>query len=257
MGTGAITSYIDVAQLVLYLFWIFFAGLIYYLLQENKREGYPLESDRSAHITVQGWPPIPKSKLFTLRDGSVLHAPHDRDMAEASLPIQPVAAHPGAAFVPVGDPMLAGVGPGSYSARRDTPDLAFDDSLRIMPMRNLPDYSVAENDPDPRGKPVYGADDAVAGVVHDLWVDKSDMLFRYLEVEVSGTPRHRNVLVPINFTRIYDNRICVKALMASQFAAVPVTKQPDSVTLLEEERITAYFGAGTLYAQPSRQEPLF
>ncbi|MFN9102251.1 MAG: photosynthetic reaction center subunit H, partial [Betaproteobacteria bacterium] len=29
MGTGAITGYVDVAQLVLYVFWIFFAGLIY------------------------------------------------------------------------------------------------------------------------------------------------------------------------------------------------------------------------------------
>ena len=28
MGTGAITQYIDVAQIVLYLFWAFFAGLI-------------------------------------------------------------------------------------------------------------------------------------------------------------------------------------------------------------------------------------
>jgi len=28
------------------------------------------------------------------------------------------------------------------------------------------------------------------------------------------------------------------------------------VTLLEEEKIMAYFGAGTLYATPERQEPL-
>lgn len=38
---GAITSYIDVAQVTLYVFWIFFAGLLFYLLRENKREGYP------------------------------------------------------------------------------------------------------------------------------------------------------------------------------------------------------------------------
>ena len=37
MGTGAITDYIDVAQLVLYLFWIFFAGLVIYLTLESKR----------------------------------------------------------------------------------------------------------------------------------------------------------------------------------------------------------------------------
>jgi photosynthetic reaction center H subunit len=28
------------------------------------------------------------------------------------------------------------------------------------------------------------------------------------------------------------------------------------VTLMEEERIAAYYGAGTLYAEPSRGEPL-
>ena len=37
MGTGAITQYVDVAQLVLWAFWIFFAGLIYYLVRENHR----------------------------------------------------------------------------------------------------------------------------------------------------------------------------------------------------------------------------
>lgn len=33
MGTGAITAYIDVAQIVLYIFWIFFFGLVVYLVQ--------------------------------------------------------------------------------------------------------------------------------------------------------------------------------------------------------------------------------
>ena len=34
MQTGAITGYIDVAQIALYVFWVFFAGLIYYLQRE-------------------------------------------------------------------------------------------------------------------------------------------------------------------------------------------------------------------------------
>jgi photosynthetic reaction center H subunit len=37
---------------------------------------------------------------------------------------------------------------------------------------------------------------------------------------------------------------------------VPTTKHPDQVTLLEEEKIMAYYGGGTLYAHPSRKEPL-
>ena len=44
---GNITGYVDLAQILLYVFWIFFAGLIYYLVQEGHREGYPLESSSS------------------------------------------------------------------------------------------------------------------------------------------------------------------------------------------------------------------
>jgi photosynthetic reaction center H subunit len=40
--TGAITGYVDVAQLALYAFWAFFFGLILYLRREDRREGYPL-----------------------------------------------------------------------------------------------------------------------------------------------------------------------------------------------------------------------
>ena len=78
MESGSITPYIDVAQLVLYAFWIFFAGLIYYLHRENKREGYPLESDRSAHIKVQGWPAVPAPKTYRLADGETVQVPNDK-----------------------------------------------------------------------------------------------------------------------------------------------------------------------------------
>jgi photosynthetic reaction center H subunit len=69
MGTGAITNHIDVAQLVLYAFWIFFAGLIIYIRKEDKREGYPLESDRSGSIKVQGFPAMPEPKSYRLNSG--------------------------------------------------------------------------------------------------------------------------------------------------------------------------------------------
>ena len=39
MQVGEITGYIDVAQVTLYAFWVFFAGLIIYLRTEDKREG--------------------------------------------------------------------------------------------------------------------------------------------------------------------------------------------------------------------------
>ena len=67
----------------------------------------------------------------------------------------------------------------------------------------------------------------------------------------------RRVLVPMPFARITGKGVQVHALMADQFAGVPGVAAADRVTLLEEERIGAYYGAGTLYAEPSRAEPLF
>jgi photosynthetic reaction center H subunit len=55
------TRYIDGAQIALYAFWIFFAGLIIYLRREDKREGYPLESPQGPR---EGWPPMPEQKTF-------------------------------------------------------------------------------------------------------------------------------------------------------------------------------------------------
>jgi photosynthetic reaction center H subunit len=48
----------------------------------------------------------------------------------------------------------------------------------------------------------------------------------------------------------------VESILGSQFAAAPVLSSPDRVTLLEEDKIVAYYGGGILYAEPSRQEPL-
>ena len=48
METGAITQYIDVAQIVLYAFWALVAGLIYYPVRENPGEGYTMETGPEA-----------------------------------------------------------------------------------------------------------------------------------------------------------------------------------------------------------------
>lgn len=53
--------HLDGAQIVLYAFWLFFFGLVYYLRREDKREGYPLESERGP---VQGFPAVPETKVF-------------------------------------------------------------------------------------------------------------------------------------------------------------------------------------------------
>ena len=68
----------------------------------------------------------------------------------------------------------------------------------------------------------------------------------------------KRVLLPMPFAKIdrYRGKVRVHAILGSQFADVPVTKSLDQVTKLEEDRIVGYYGAGTLYATPARQEPL-
>ena len=253
MGTGAITQYVDVAQLVLYAFWLFFAGLIYYLIRENHREGYPMDADRGI---VEGWPPTPAAKTFRLADGRSVQVPR----GEAPHPTphaQRVYRSPASPLEPVGNPLTAGVGPGAWTARPDHPDLDFHGDPKIIPLSLAAGYGVSERDPDPRGMPLLDAYGDVAGTVRDLWIDRGEMIFRYLEAEVSlqagGT---RRVLVPMTFARVTPDGVKVHALLAHQFEEVPATRHTDRISLLEEERVTTYYGAGLLYAEPQRAEPL-
>ena len=102
---------------------------------------------------------------------------------------------------------------------------------------------------------VVGADGIKAGTVSDVWVVRAEAVIRYLEVN-TGT---RSVLLPMNFAaRLNANTrtVTVNAILGSQFANVPATKNPGQVTLLEEDKIVGYFGGGLLYATPSRAEPV-
>lgn len=250
---GQITSYVDVAQVALYLFWFFFAGLIFYLRREDRREGYPLYSEPSNTLKDQGFLFIPPPKVFKLPHGGTVMAPSGKaDMRP--LKGEKIAVWPGAPLEPTGDPMLASIGPGSYAERANTPDLTIEGTAKIVPLRVATNFGCDARDGDPRGYTIIGADNASAGTVTDVWVDRSETIIRYLEANVGG---NRRVLVPINFARIDKRRKQVKvhALKASQFAAVPQIANPDQVTLLEEDKVCAYFGGGLLYATPSRAEP--
>jgi photosynthetic reaction center H subunit len=256
MGTGAITSYFDVAQLVLYMFWIFFFGLIYYLIRENHREGYPLDNDRG--LNIEGWPRKPSPKTYRMADGREVQVPRENDGPPASLQAERTYRGAGSPIEPTGDPLLAGVGPGSWSALRpDVPDLDHHGAPKIVPLTLASDCGVSERDPDPRGMAVIDSLGETAGTVRDLWLDRGEMLFRYLEVEVAmAGGGSKRVLVPMTFARVTDREVQVQAIFADQYAGAPTPRATDRVTLLEEERIAAYFGAGLLYAEPGRTEPL-
>ncbi len=255
MKSGSLGNYIDVAQVVLYMFWIFFAGLIYYLHRENKREGYPLVHDNGSRKVVQGWPVVPKAKIFRLRDGTTRSSPPE---ASVEPPLNATASNRslGTPLDPKGDPMLAAVGPGSYAMRADVPDLTFDGHPKLVPLRVATDFHLEAADPDPRGMPVFGADGVVGATVKDLWVDRAETILRYLELEIKSKDGNECILLPMTFARIASGRVTVNAIHGHQFINVPRTKAAESITLLEEEKVMAYYGGGTLYADPSRMEPL-
>lgn len=257
MIRGAITSHIDVAQVVLYAFFVFFAGLIWYLRREDRREGYPLESEAAGWKRDRGFLFVPPPKKFQRAHGAPVVAPRF-DVDPRTLNAAKIAPWPGAPLEPVGDPMQAAVGPGAYALRADTPEQTFDGRDLIVPIRVATNYAVASEDANPVGMAVLGADGKQGGVVTDLWVDRGEGVLRYYEVE-TGTPEaSRRVLLPVTFSRVNASRrrIHVEAILGHQFAGAPATREPDRVTMLEEERTVAYFGAGTLYATVQRAEPL-
>jgi photosynthetic reaction center H subunit len=274
MATGAITEYIDVAQLALYGFWIFFAGLVVYLQREGMREGYPLESEVAGR-TEYGLFPQPDPKSFKLHDGRVIVVPQPE--APRDLKAVQVDGWPGSPWEPSGDPMADGVGPASYAMRENVPELTLEGQPLIVPLRIETTFAIATEDADPRGMEVVGADGLVAGTVADCWVDRAEPQIRYLEVALPAAAGVRHVLLPMTMARVVvrhpiaitdfllakrqpgsfsaQGRVHVKSILAAQFAGVPATASGDQITKLEEEKITGYFAAGTLYAEPARQEP--
>lgn len=270
---GAFTQYIDVAQVVLYVFWLFFALLVIYLQRESKREGYPLRSDRSRHITVQGYPAIPEPKTYLLPHGGTLQLPNDRTDDNRELNAVPLFKFPGAPLVPKGDPLVDGLGAAAWAERSDTPDLNEEGEPRLQPMSKLGGaWRVAEFDANPVGMDVRALDKIVVGKITDVMVDQMEFLPRYYQLTLNSG---RQILLPMMFCRvkrkrragmegsIYDRMISrrekeirVVAITSAQFENVPVCASHGQVTLLEEDKVQAYYGGGHVYASRQRTEPL-
>jgi photosynthetic reaction center H subunit len=251
----ALTETIDVAQVVLYAFWFFFFGLIFWLRREDRREGYPLESDKRLLVGARpgGGVFMPAPKTFIHPDGHTTQAPDfKRDQRE--IKGERVAGTVGAPLLPTGDALLSNIGPASWAERLDVVEKTREGHDQIVPMRVATDYSV-DAGPDPRGWNVVAADGKVAGVVKDLWVDRADAMVRYLELEVEGSGRR---LLPITMALVKSNigNVEVASIKSAHFASVPTIKEPDRVTVLEEEKISAFYAGGRLYADPSRVRPL-
>ena len=166
----------------------------------------------------------------------------------------------GSPLVPTGNPMIDGVGPASWANRADEPDRTFHGAPKIVPMRLDPTFSGAKGDPDPRGLPVDAAAKVTAGTVIELWVDRAEPQVRYYEVQLAGT--ERRIMLPAGFVQwpnfgLWGNdRLLVKSITAAQFADVPAIRRDDQITLLEEDKVMAYFAGGHLYATAARSEPI-
>ncbi|MBK1657881.1 photosynthetic reaction center subunit H [Paracraurococcus ruber] len=251
----AYSTQFDLALLSLYLFYGFFIVLIMYLRNEDRREGFPLVHEVNGQLQVINPRSAPKPKVWNLAHGGPTVAGREERMLDGLL--TPPARTPGSPALPLGNPLADGVGPAAYALRADVPDLTYDAALpKIVPLRVATEYSIAEEDFDPRGWYMVTADGRTVGTVRDVWVDRSDVLLRYIEVAVQGGDE-RAVVLPIGVAN-FDTRkkeAQTSALLADQFLAAPRLANPDQITLLEEDKVSAYFAGGYMYATPNRQEP--
>jgi len=118
---------------------------------------------------------------------------------------------------------------------------------RVVPMRQLDDFKVAEGDPDVRGWEVMSADGRRIGQVEELMVDTEAMKVRYLDVEVEQgmVAEGGHVLVPIGYARLEQDgrRVMVDNLQSSQLATMPVYDR-SPVTRDFEDRVETGFRSG-------------
>lgn len=246
---------VDLASIAIWLFWLFFAGLVFYLQTENMREGYPLQDDDGNTAMNQGPFPVPKDKTFKLPHGrGEVTVPSGQRADRKGLKMERTAKSFGSPFVPTGDPMEDGVGPAAWANRRDVPELDGHGHVKIRPMSTLEDFHFSAGH-DPRGLPVVAGDGEVVGRVIDMWIDVPEQMVRYLTVDLNPEGSGQTRLVPLNLARISGDRVTVRSIYGKHFPGIPTAKAADQVTLLEEEKICAYIAGGTLYADPKRTDP--
>ena len=245
MGAGAITGHLDLAQLVFATFVLFFFGLVLYLRREDKRDGYPMV-DPAGGPSREGFPPMPGPKLLHLMEGGTTTMPQQEQ--EQPIEARRLFYFPGTALVPTGaQPLRDRIGPASYALRREEPMIYLDGEVQMLPLRDAPGWRVIDGDADPRGMTVVGRDGLAAGVVVDLWVDRSVKILRYLEVELPVAAQR--VLVPIYYVDVKRRRreVRVDTITARHFAEIPPLRNPSRITAREEDQVNAFFSGATLF----------
>jgi len=245
----------DLASLSIWLFWLFFALLIYYLQTENMREGYPLEDEDGNVAPNQGPFPVPAPKTWRLPHGRGERSVPDMAKEGRELALERTSATGGQPLRPTGDPMVDGVGPASWAPRADEPELDGKGYPKIVPMAKAHGFDVAAGR-DPRGMKVGGRDFKSAGLITDMWIDEAEQLVRYLELELSEELGGGKRLVPMTLCSIKAGHVMIRSLVKDRFAGIPAHKSDSQVTMLEEEKISGYIAGGWMYAEVKSVDPM-
>jgi uncharacterized protein (TIGR02271 family) len=122
---------------------------------------------------------------------------------------------------------------------------------RVVPLDELNDMKVADEDPDVRGWDVISADGRKFGKVEELLVDTSAMKVRYLDVEVEkdlrASDRDRRILIPVGHARLHESEdhVHVSGLSTEQVRSIP--PYTGRLDRQYEDSIRSHFGgaAGT------------
>ena len=112
-------------------------------------------------------------------------------------------------------------------------------------LRELPDFEVADGNPDVRGWAVRGGDGHSLGVVHELIVDPQALKVRYLDVELEARFRpndyETHILLPIGVASLdaEDDNVFVPALTAESVRNYPPYTEINITRAYEETMLRA------------------
>lgn len=249
MPIGSITYHVDFAEIATVVFFVAFLAIVLFLRRKDKQEGYPLRASPFDRTALLGFPsPREDPTVYLLNEGGSTAAPHH-------YPDPPMAAEPlypfdGTPLSPVGNPLLAALGPGAWVVRSDQPMLTEEGDPMLQPLRGLHGWSLEGQEADPRGMTVFDWRWREVGTVVDVWIDRSIKILRILEVDMQPhLASGARVLVPIFHTVVRERarEVQVTALDVHQFADIPRPAHPDRITAREDDRLNAYFAAGRFY----------
>jgi photosynthetic reaction center H subunit len=237
----------DLASLSIWLFWLFFAGLIYYLQTENMREGYPLQ-DEDGNPGPNSTFPMPSDKTFTRPFGqpSVTvpsgQRPDRADLALArsarttASPIRPPATRSSMAWVPPPG-RTARTGPNSTGTamRRSS-------RWRASPTSSSPPGATrGAFRCSPRTTRSWRMSPTCGSTLRSTWSATSRWNSSPSTARASGSSRS-----PWRVSR--RRWVEIASLKSGHFAGVPRTASDAQITKLEEDKICAYYAGGKLYS---------